>query len=914
MGAQTVNGPVVVGGKPSYVQQVDCQRCGRFGLPLLVLVPSVVDSRHAKALADAGYSWTAGLDAEFDKVKRQSTLPVARMPGHGFVMVLYGDRGRWDIWQSYQDGTFKKLLENVSPVEYEKYGPIFKPETSGSVCQRGAANLPAGLIALNGPHTQSDIWLAFSRHLWAPSIVADMTTDASGARARVMRKLAAKAWIRSGKAPGNGFLPLNEANLSAHVPEFSNLVPPAGPQFNPLTTAFADAWVPIETARFGKARDMDAKVRAVEKTAGPKALNKALIVCLRDGIGVAGEHNQLRNAEMERLTLFQQKHQREKAISDVIGGVKKMVEAEAKKDAEKRFKEVEERREQFDKDHPYEPRVIYAADGHAYTTAPPAQQALVGVRRQKYVDDQVRWKWSQYAHYIREKEWTDFDNMYKPKFDQHKKLIDSLADDHTAALALDDYQQAMIHTFDGGRKEDQKPYEAAVALSVHGMAATTVGHQWVQKQLEKDINDKLALIWRSLFGNATTVIAAVAAAAKSPKWDKVYSAMKKALTWPDLGKDTTAARMAGGWERVLITVAGPLSKMLSDANVSRSLQVMFEGLVWTRAGAMVVYEQFKLKNGMRSLAHFFEYAAWHAVDLTIDLEGTRRVGVDASTKAAKEVLPKIVATPSGMATYLMIAPEVEEDAQKLIRQFGQVRESTMEKSAQTFASIKQGFTMDARLNCIALVFELVNYFKATDKLHKADQFGQSEATGAVIAAVLGGLNAASDISAAWVKGCYQDDWKQQLSLRSQKVWGATKTFGGICGGIASFVGAYWAFAGYADKKHENEIAMSWLYFGAGISGTVSGLSTIVSGVTSGLEGFGAISATTSATVRAGSAFVGVRAGLIGVVVALIIMSFEDEPLAKWLERTVWGRRTTGRYGNLPEEMHELEKLVKVKSP
>lgn len=905
------------GGKPAYILGADCQRCVRVDFPLLLVLDSVVDKAQEQALQQAGYRHAAALDPAFAAMQRKATVPLTRLLPSGFVYVFYEKRGVWDVWQSFDDGTMKKLLEHCNPQEYAAKQNCVKPEQSGSMCQRGAANLAAGLITIIGSTNQPTVWLGFSRHLWTPQVLTDMASDKHGARAKLMRKLAAQSWLNGGNL-GEGFLPLNEANLAAHVPEFHPEVPPGGAHFNPLVRACADATTGMGIARLGQAAAMAARVRQVEKSAGPKAENKALIVCLPDPLGQVAEHNQLRNAQMERFVLFKQKFEREHAIAELVGVFKVSVEAQAKRDAGDRFDDTEARRAQVNREHPPQPRVVYGVDGKVHVQPPPPAEAPAAQRKAQYEQHMQRWAWGQYASYLNPG-WEAFETKYKRDHDAQANSLAALAEDHLQALRRPEVGLALQHLFDPCSRDDGPAYEAALSLMVHGMGATQPGDAWLAEQLNKKPDDRGAIVWRSLFGNQQDVIAYVITAAASPKWDKVYSAMKKALTWPDRGKDTAAARMAGGWERVLTTAAGPLSKLLADDKSNIVQHRLWEGLAWTRAGVAVIHWQFMLQSGLRSLAHFFEYAAWSTVDLTLGLDGqnpftknwraTMPVPGHGNVVAATLPKPK---DPQKTLVHMVMVPEAIEDAQSLINRTSQLREVTVKEAADSFAKVKKAVNFDAKLSCVALVFELVNYYKAEGAIAKADRFTEAEATGALRAAILGGLNAVADINAAWVKGVYEPQWKQNLALGSRKVYGGLKIAGGLFGGVASFIGAYWAAAHVYEKYQEDDFLMMALYSVAGTAGLVSGVSTVVSGGSAGLEAFGRMQAATSTMTRARAAFWGIRAGLIGVAVALVILAYEDEPIAKWLERTVWGKRPKDQqYGNLREEMRELDKLVKV---
>ncbi|MDB0567587.1 hypothetical protein LBW52_16380 [Ralstonia solanacearum] len=287
------------GGKPAHMQGTSCQECGRIYFPLLLVRPTVVDARYAGILRESDYVYATSLDKAFGQARREGTVPAVRLLAEGFVLVFYKDRCKWDVWRSYNDGTLKKLLEQVTPEEYARMADGLKDDAKGSVCARGASNLPAGLITLVGPNTQSEIWLACTPHLWAPQVLRDYTTDRHSKRATRMTLLKAKAWIEGGTLPEKGTMLLNTDALQHNVIEFNGAIPPAGAKRASILSAFENALVPLATDRFGQAPAMVRAVRDIEKTAGPKSKDKALIVMLQDPIGVVADHNQIRLMTVE---------------------------------------------------------------------------------------------------------------------------------------------------------------------------------------------------------------------------------------------------------------------------------------------------------------------------------------------------------------------------------------------------------------------------------------------------------------------------------------------------------------------------------------------------------------------------------------------------------------------------------------
>src|ERR1051325_2446407 len=97
----------VTSGAPARLSNADCQRCERRDLPVLALITSIVDARHASAVAAAGHEHLAALDPSLAATPRKATTPVTRLLPGGFVHVYYEKRDVWDVWQSYDDATVR---------------------------------------------------------------------------------------------------------------------------------------------------------------------------------------------------------------------------------------------------------------------------------------------------------------------------------------------------------------------------------------------------------------------------------------------------------------------------------------------------------------------------------------------------------------------------------------------------------------------------------------------------------------------------------------------------------------------------------------------------------------------------------------------------------------------------------------
>lgn len=287
---------IALDGKPYPIDSADCQQCGRLDYPLLLVRPSVVDRRHEPALASVTRLYDRVLDTAFGKMKRQGTTPVTRLLRRGYVYVFYQARGVWDLWRSHEDGTYLKLLEQATPQQYAQYVTEFTQapaDLPASACSRGAANVPAGLITLVGAITQPDIWLAYATHVWDPEVLDGYGAARSATRPLRMTHLNGQALLTQGVFPATGTL-LAQSALESFIPEFSPVMPTAGPTHHPALKVFERSDSPLAASRFGRAAQYDAAARQLEASSGPAAANKALVLMLADPVGVAQDYNDIR--------------------------------------------------------------------------------------------------------------------------------------------------------------------------------------------------------------------------------------------------------------------------------------------------------------------------------------------------------------------------------------------------------------------------------------------------------------------------------------------------------------------------------------------------------------------------------------------------------------------------------------------
>jgi hypothetical protein len=106
--------PPIPGGKPAVLLSADCQKCAKRGLPWIAVIDTVIDKADAAQLAAAGHSYPAAFDPAFASFQRSATAPAARLPGAGFVWVLYEDLRRRQQPSAAAEGPAAGLRQAVA--------------------------------------------------------------------------------------------------------------------------------------------------------------------------------------------------------------------------------------------------------------------------------------------------------------------------------------------------------------------------------------------------------------------------------------------------------------------------------------------------------------------------------------------------------------------------------------------------------------------------------------------------------------------------------------------------------------------------------------------------------------------------------------------------------------------------------
>ncbi|RSZ56189.1 hypothetical protein HF313_21695 [Massilia atriviolacea] len=303
-----------VAGKPVCDPKSPCQPCQRADLQLLVVLPSVVPSDHTPALGAAGYSWSSNFDAALAATKREATTRVARIMREGYVYLYYFHRKRWDVWQVMNNGLTRKIMNQVDKAAYEKLQGGFVGAPVPKSCSRGAANVPAHLISVQGAKTTPKVWMAFSSQLWSGFALQRYADNPAGTvpgpdgKSIPVDLRALRGCEINPQAILEGTLPPTALPLRTDVLEHSvaDFVKSGNDVYR---SAFAAALSPMDERRFGLAQTFSDSVRELERASAPPGnpklyLEKSIVLMLPDALGVVEEHNHLRLIEQDAKKMW----------------------------------------------------------------------------------------------------------------------------------------------------------------------------------------------------------------------------------------------------------------------------------------------------------------------------------------------------------------------------------------------------------------------------------------------------------------------------------------------------------------------------------------------------------------------------------------------------------------------------------
>ncbi len=294
-----------VGGEPIPCAGAACHPCHRVDLQMLVTTTAVVAKAHEAALNEAGYQWADAFDPAFGAVKREATLPVARLPRTGYLYLYYAAGERWDVWQVMDNGLTRKIVHQADHAQCAKRLSAFVGAKPPKACSQGAKNHAAHLICIENAAFVDKLWVAHSARLWTlkvleryaanPEVQVPGPDGKPGAKKK-LRELRGREYnpktIVAG-APAAGCLPLDKEHLARHVADYVAHGKPA------FLRAFANARRPLDEARFGQAGAFADRVRAIERASAvpvdpERYVNKSVIVMVPDAEGVAEAHNTIR--------------------------------------------------------------------------------------------------------------------------------------------------------------------------------------------------------------------------------------------------------------------------------------------------------------------------------------------------------------------------------------------------------------------------------------------------------------------------------------------------------------------------------------------------------------------------------------------------------------------------------------------
>ena len=292
-----------MGGKPTPCSEATCEPCHRVDLQLLVVTPSVIPKIHFQALVNAKYTWFPAFDQHLTAVKREATVPVARLAKPGYIYIYYPGRSKtcWDVWQVMNNSLMRQIVYRADTVQCSNRLSEFIDKGEPRSCSQGARNLSAHTICIEGAHAIDTAWIAYSAEIWPfkvlkryednPSI--DVPVPGGKSEKKLLRELRGRELllkqIIAGK-PSDGCIRLDNGVLNQFVADF---VDKADENY---LKAFSLSVNKIDINRIGHASSLVNRVRSIEKSSNtPENYEKkSVVIGLSDEIGVAEDLVQLR--------------------------------------------------------------------------------------------------------------------------------------------------------------------------------------------------------------------------------------------------------------------------------------------------------------------------------------------------------------------------------------------------------------------------------------------------------------------------------------------------------------------------------------------------------------------------------------------------------------------------------------------
>lgn len=854
-----------------------CVDCIKKGLAILPVVPTIVpNSIRGKT------SELSSLDNKLNIKDLKSHWLVLRTLPVGYLYVYKHVQKTWDAYVVDADGLLHKTAPADCPAQASQQTPM--KET----CKRKGHNTPAQVIAID-PDKNSAVYMAFSRHRWSAEVLMRYADNVDGCRTKRMAKvdiMAAANGSMSDKSEAHNAvkfgLNMSATTVKAAVADYTSL-----PTRNMINMGRFEA---IQN-REGQAKQLAATMANISSATPSK---RGVIIALSDELGIATTLNQMRNDDIEEKALVAQKYAYHQFVDT----------------AAKRFKEQCEAREDMEK---------WNED---YATA----------YDQAAIDTQL--------------------NARKTSIDKIDARLKQLGEDWVVAMKRPGLAPIFAYDFESNNIVAGMECAVAAANCMHGAGTQPAERTLIQAWLNGTLDDGSDIIWRALSGNHKKLIDRL----KDPA-DLMPAGMDVAKSlWgiandfeQALTKEETALLLrlrngvkndaiADGIARLMHVIASNIDSNMQVMGKAASRAIVISAL-W--AGLQMAPVQYSLTP--RQAAYDAKLAGWgkppvarvqavrqkHTIKWSYDLLEITDVLQTAGGKAVTQTRFEILRVSKNSQwvnvgdVYELVSPDSvrsfpvsasAEAAASNARPQGVGGAGAAVSSAVARLSGTTSFQRsmhvlrngggNAILSGGVLIFQVMGFHKASDEMAKGTDGDKAlEHSLAYLGAMTGMIGAASELTSATIQASYAARGVSLNSLYNAKRFiRITGTVGGMLGGAAGVIIGFSSIAKSWDLlMFGDDDAASWFF--------ASGVITVASGFAGGIA---ATSLTLLGIGPVGWAILALGLAAGGIALAFMGDKATDDPIEKWLKRTLVGRADGDRqFSDMAEAVQAYNELFKL---
>nr|WP_300309207.1 T6SS effector BTH_I2691 family protein [Halomonas sp.] len=833
----------------------DCPFCSRVGLPILPVRYAVVDRNKSAWNEDLPWQMASRV-TDHCSVDPGPARYVLRLMREGFLYLYDEARQRWQAWMITTDSRLCEFPPKGEPPTANENEHVEAP------CNIATNNISALLISIPDAQQAGIVHVAYSDHQWTNAMLDTMAANEDGIRDRVMQPFDVASWIADQSADSA----MPPQDVSRFVPEYS------GRPQEDLLEGDCFPYPGFRAQTFLDPEQLLERMNWIVRDA-PELKDKGVVLAIDDPIGITASLNQFRNNAQRRLNdyVYDTDNVEKKMTSDIILGFREAIQ--------------NRRAEQVDtylENGPEMPLFGHQRLADDFDALPEEQQQELWARfsnlereriirgREELAEDRaidhrahaIEQSWAKYLERYDETARDTFATEYKTDIDNKKATIDELAKVHSQWLLSTAVMDAM-YSYDLQSLEDGVAYETAVAAMITGSSNTKDGDETIEALLDRPISDPDSLIWRAFYLNHEPAIeiATEYTAGDAVTWGRRVIGPLKTLLGIDSEKRTPL-------ENLIADTTGVLAKKLGVVHATEitnnGIARLLHGISWGRYGSDLQILHFNANLGQ--LSNLYDSILW-----------SNEVAVHAMRGNHTHAFPfmNLPGTQGSQPLWAFSTTELGADAMAAVQHNADL---ALEERRQ---SIKNAMTPGTWFGVFASSLEVFNVAMAWNQLGSNTSYtSQAERVSNFAASTAFLVSSLATTTSAIIYGAGEP----KSPIYRAVTWGSAAL---VAVGYWTF--SVWFFIKGVDARHNDDWAMSVIYFSSGGIFAAAGATSLAAaaqrvGVITGAEamiGKFVIS-------RAGWAMVASRLGWIGLALAILTVMIQKDALEEWLERCVFG--------------------------